>query len=365
MQFIGDSSRAGDISLNGLLQQRAPPAVILPRISSFESWPSLESQDALIAMFSEDERLIAREWARIVIKGVVGDLDRRGAEMSDAMAEMAVAYSMSTGDAEEAKSGYILYTGSPILMTGKALVRTANAHNQVGMKVWSAGLFLAECLLAAPQLTRGRQVIELGAGTGCTGLILALSTKPPTKITMTDFDEEVMANLQKNIDVTRNTNSHSMCDTDCRRLDWMECLRSEVSSEDLCSSLGVKSPPVVIAADCCYSEDLIPSLLDVLSKLLSFRTVEKSSTNHHRVQEGVALIATMVRNLDTYNYFIKCLDSMVRLCYRDISDQTHELTVGGSGFQPMFLYGGRESIKVICVAPNQKSIDDWLNSEFL
>ena len=72
-------------------------------------------------------------------------------------------------------------------------------HNQVGTKVWEAGLFLAELLLLSNLNLADRIIVELGAGVGVTGLIymksIFASPNMPRKYMMTDFDQTVLENL--------------------------------------------------------------------------------------------------------------------------------------------------------------------------
>ena len=43
-------------------------------------------------------------------------------------------------------------------------LRVLRSHNQVGTRVWTAGIYLAEVLLRFPSILAGRCVVELGAG---------------------------------------------------------------------------------------------------------------------------------------------------------------------------------------------------------
>lgn len=43
-------------------------------------------------------------------------------------------------------------------------LRVLRSHNQVGTRVWAAGIYLAEVLLRSPSILAGRCVVELGAG---------------------------------------------------------------------------------------------------------------------------------------------------------------------------------------------------------
>ncbi|CAE7706802.1 unnamed protein product [Symbiodinium microadriaticum] len=259
----------------------------------------------------------------------------------------------------------MIYSGDPAFITGRALIRTANMHNQVGMKVWSAGLFLAELLLAVPHLIAERHVVELGAGTGCTGLIAALSSPSPLSVTMTDFHGDVLENLQHNIDMNRKCNN-KMCELYCQQLDWMQCYRSEITSSEVFSSLGLAhgTAPVVLAADCCYAEDLCGILLHVVSLLLQSSSDRTESRSDDK--PAVGLIATMVRNPDTYAHFEKCLATEENLCHRDITEWALAATELGGGynghFQPMFYYDGRDAIKLVCVAMKSEDIDNFLGT---
>lgn len=77
------------------------------------------------------------------------------------------------------------------------LIRTYPHHNDVGVaKVWEAGACLAEYLMHNPQLIQGKHVVELGAGVGLTGLVVAIEAK---SVHMTDYSEVILDNLAYNV----------------------------------------------------------------------------------------------------------------------------------------------------------------------
>jgi hypothetical protein len=56
--------------------------------------------------------------------------------------------------------------------SGVLAVRTGPFHNDVGLRMWEAGYFLAEFLVKNPHLVADKSVIELGSGVGLTGLVI-------------------------------------------------------------------------------------------------------------------------------------------------------------------------------------------------
>jgi len=79
------------------------------------------------------------------------------------------------------------------------------------IKFWEASFVLADDLMRSPPAP-GSEVLEIGAGMGLTGLFLG---SLGYRVTITDFDEDVLALLQHNVD-------HNRLETvTVRRLDWL------------------------------------------------------------------------------------------------------------------------------------------------
>ena len=356
--------RSQYVTTSELFNQRVPLQVLTARLYSLENWPSLDAQTYVTDMFGKYADFLPFEYCKSVIKCIAKDLDTRGAEVSDELMALIIKYS-SPSTEDDDKAGWIIYTGDTQYIQGKAMVYTANRHNQVGMKVWAAGLYLAELLLAVPQLIAQRQVVELGAGTGCTSLIAALCPSPPARIIATDFHDDVLLNLQRNIDMTTKCNT-TICNVDCQALDWMKCYRGEVSSLDLRASLGITARPVVLAADCCYSEDLCDLLLHVISLLL--QPPEGSNDWCSSGGPAVALVASTVRNPDTYAFFEGRLAVMEGWFCKDITEWARRRTEGGGSasggnFQPMFYFDGRDAIRLVCISKSLEDAQEFLRTE--
>ena len=72
-------------------------------------------------------------------------------------------------------------------------------HNDVGVrKLWEAGAALTEYLMEHPELVRGKHVVELGAGVGLTGLVIA-GLCGTASVHMTDYTDATLANMEHNV----------------------------------------------------------------------------------------------------------------------------------------------------------------------
>ena len=79
-------------------------------------------------------------------------------------------------------------------------IRTYPHHNDVGVaKVWEAGACLAEYIIFNPHCVEDKNVVELGAGVGLTGLIA--SAYKAKSVNMTDYTEVCLDNLSYNVDI--------------------------------------------------------------------------------------------------------------------------------------------------------------------
>jgi hypothetical protein len=93
-------------------------------------------------------------------------------------------------------------------------VRIFPYHNDVALRVWEAGAVLAEFLLHNPSVLAGKSVIEIGAGVGLTGLVVAGCCKP-LKVHLTDYTYECRLNLDHNILINQDWISRcGFCDRD-------------------------------------------------------------------------------------------------------------------------------------------------------
>jgi len=168
-----------------------------------------------------------------------------------------------------------------------------------GLTSWNAGLYLAGWLdreeNEARRLLKGKKVIELGAGSGMTGIFALKRWKGISEYTFTDCHGKVLDNLAHNI--TRNCADWTVVREDPLRIvsEWgtiagvLELNWEEIST---CNSLEVDT---ILGADLVFDPCLIPSLVRTLKILIE----RKSGCE--------AVLVSCVRNQDTWHLFLQQL----------------------------------------------------------
>ncbi|KAL0580787.1 Protein-lysine N-methyltransferase efm6 [Marasmius crinis-equi] len=123
-----------------------------------------------------------------------------------------------------------------------------------GGVVWPAGQILSSYLVRkGPAYLQGKNVLELGSGTGLVGLIAAMLN--PAHVWITD---QVFL-----LDMMRQNVSKNNLDSKCTvaELDWGTPIPTAIAR-----------PDVILAADCVYFEPAFPLLVQTLCDLVSDNT---------------------------------------------------------------------------------------------
>jgi len=201
--------------------------------------------------------------------------------------------------------------------------RVAGTYNEVGLKLWEAAFFLAEYVLAEKEMFHDKYVLELGAGVGFTGFVLAKCARPK-HVLLTDYAPQVMQNLRYNIEI----NEHQFtCPVEACALDWSTYTNDE----------GSKQPDILLAGDCVYDVANFPSLVQVLNLFL----IPSSGIDGVAgVSSRVAIFASTIRNQQTFQTFLEQLKSH-RIDYADITvEALSKMT------PPTFTYENKDSIRL-------------------
>lgn len=133
-------------------------------------------------------------------------------------------------------------------------------NDQTGAVVWDDAVMLAWHLISKEkQFFFGKNILELGSGTGFLGIAISTGCKANVYIS----DRPVMRSLiEKNIEKNQNVlqnNKGTICQ-------WVE----HSWGENLNNTLQRKSPfDIIIASGCIYHEEANPLLLNSLEKLSS------------------------------------------------------------------------------------------------
>ncbi|KAF2163226.1 hypothetical protein M409DRAFT_68539 [Zasmidium cellare ATCC 36951] len=153
-----------------------------------------------------------------------------------------------------------------------------------GFRTWEAALHLGSYLLTSPDLIRGKNVLELGAGTGFLS-ILAAKHLGAQHVTVTDGDEGVVEALKENFFFNGLDDEGGRVGASVLR--WGRGFKGTWVEEEF-----EKWPvDLVVGADITYDKQAISALVATMRMLFELRP-------------GVqVLIAGTVRNAETFGSF--------------------------------------------------------------
>ncbi|KAJ1607657.1 hypothetical protein OJ253_2271 [Cryptosporidium canis] len=205
--------------------------------------------------------------------------------------------------------------------------------NLVGMRPWYACYRLVEWLVYSASLDRnivGSDIIELGSGIGISSIIPFLLL-PVSSICSTDYDPEIIRNLQYNFEINEiSLNLGVAADNNSKEkfarimcLDW-ETIDMSISDE----IINPLRNPIIISSDVIYDDDLTLSFVRTLKCLLVSSYVKKFGCYPKRLTSKLpkdksihwnelleadfntnkvyAVSVNTVRNENTIQYFVDC-----------------------------------------------------------
>ncbi|XP_050230797.1 uncharacterized protein LOC126679833 isoform X2 [Mercurialis annua] len=147
----------------------------------------------------------------------------------------------------------------------------------VGLQVWKAELVLSDFVLHKMFTSSefdGISLLELGAGTGLVGMLIAHVAKT---VFLTDRGDEILDNCARNVQLNSEVLNYQSA-IYVRELDWMNswppisCLNSADTSRYSWTPAEVEEAEEVsllVAADVIYSDDLTNALFSILERFMS------------------------------------------------------------------------------------------------
>jgi predicted nicotinamide N-methyase len=138
------------------------------------------------------------------------------------------------------------------------LMQLSSTETEIsGQKVWCGSLGIAELFLNKREYVIGKQIIELGAGTGILGMLC--KRLGAASVHLTDHDPKSLEHMAA--DCVRNNVEASVT-----RLDWFDptltALNIDTSSSD-------EGGVVIIAGDVIYKSTLVTPFMETVSTLLT------------------------------------------------------------------------------------------------
>ncbi|XP_029364810.1 methyltransferase-like protein 22 isoform X3 [Echeneis naucrates] len=230
----------------------------------------------------------------------------------------------------------------------------ATPLEDVGKQVWRGAFLLADFILSEPTMFREATVLELGAGTGLTSIIMATIAK---MVYCTDVGEDLLRMCKRNVTLNRHMVEPAGGEVRVRVLDWLQ--------HDLCTDADVafswkkdeiadmyNNTSVILAADAesnCRNRPFHQQ--KTLLAIHSYRTLHRLCTNFtHSCVIFISLEKRMnftLKRMDVtceaYNHFTVCLSQLQDLGNRQCRFRVEQLP---SDFAQFFLYERVEQLEL-------------------
>lgn len=150
-----------------------------------------------------------------------------------------------------------------------------------GLTSWTAGVHLSHWMCKQPPAwTAGKSILELGSGSGISGIFLLKKFPSTGSYTFTDVHPKVLDNLKTNLEMNTELQPTSY---EVSFLDW-----------EGASPPSHLRPDIVVGADIVFDPSLVPGLVATVKALLARKN-------------GNAYICSTKRNEKTYDLFLSTL----------------------------------------------------------
>ncbi|XP_012587441.1 PREDICTED: protein-lysine N-methyltransferase EEF2KMT isoform X2 [Condylura cristata] len=229
-------------------------------------------------------------------QGFLSELIRKheavSAEPLDELYE-ALAEGLRAEDTDQGHRSYLLPSGDSVTLSESTAIVS---HGTTGLVTWNAALYLAEWAMENPAAFAHRTVLELGSGTGLTGLAICKTCRPRAYI-FSDCHSRVLEQLRGNV-LLNGLSLEPDVTTPAQHPGHPESPRVTVAQLDwdvvTGPELAAFQPDVVIAADVLYCPETVLSLVSALKRLSTCRAGPGTLN---------AYIAFTVRNPETCQLF--------------------------------------------------------------
>ena len=330
--------------LRRLFQARAPVEELLSALDE-NDWTSLESQ-ALICRATSSQDVGVRYRGR-VLSALVKRLGKREVHEDLLEAFLAGLHGAAGADADEAWADVLFELPSEACSPASLRLRVCDvigSGHETGGVLWPAALVLAAWLTQPAVLADldGARVLELGAGVGLAGLVVAACARPAL-VRLTDNVAATLDNLEFNARrLQAATGAAGRARVECQHLDWLDDhsgardarephatglqqqgageapLAPDASWRETPSS-GLGGFDLVIASDVCYSPSVLSALVATLAASLA-------------AGGGCALLANERRSDETWSAFTDALERHGGLSCRDRSAEARAVATEQSSF---------------------------------
>lgn len=246
----------------------------------------------------------SERYLRALLQLYISEIDRvEGVEVeSDALMEIVLEVSQLKEEFpdphESSYLSFFINSKSNKSPSAHALrIRQFPYHNDISLRLWEAGACLAEFFLAHSSLVVDKKVVELGAGVGLTGFIIA-GCCGASKVHLTDCTDECLLNLEHNIAINQSwlKKYSESANISQGYLEWSEFVDCKRKEETSFCNVEFNTADILIAADVTYDVSVIESLVAVIQSFLLNDPDNKE-----------VIFAITKRNLNTFDLFLEQL----------------------------------------------------------
>ncbi|XP_042197186.1 methyltransferase-like protein 22 [Callorhinchus milii] len=191
----------------------------------------------------------------------------------------------------------------------------ATSLEDAGKQVWRGAFLLADYVLHNSYLFRNCTVLELGAGTGMTSIVMATVAK---SVYCTDVGDDLLNMCEQNINANKHIYGPTGSHIKVRELDW---LRDELCTDTQCpyswseeeiSELYDRTD-FLMAADVFYDDDLTDALFRTLYRIVS--NLRNPSTMYFSVEKRLNFtLRRMDITCEAYDHFRLCMADLENIC---------------------------------------------------
>ncbi|XP_072916688.1 methyltransferase-like protein 22 [Hemitrygon akajei] len=187
------------------------------------------------------------------------------------------------------------------------------ALEDVGKQVWRGAFLLADYILNNTYLFKDHTILELGAGTGMTSIVMATVAKT---IYCTDVGEDLLNMCERNIIANKHIYGTTGSEIKVKELDWLKsefCIGKSPYcwSEEEIAQLYDQTD-VLLAADVFYDDDLTDAFFQTIYRILS--NLRNRSTLYLSVEKRLNFtLRKMDVTCDAYDHFRFCLAELENL----------------------------------------------------
>ncbi|KAL0305508.1 UNVERIFIED_CONTAM: putative uncharacterized protein DDB [Sesamum radiatum] len=271
------------------------------------------------------------------LKKLILEIESSGGLVLDELYEQYASYMISLQFSEFSFNVDTLIESSGISICPKSMKFEVQLQCSVNMlegdtgcSIWPSSLFLSEFILSFPDIFANKCCFE---------------------VILSDGDLSTLANMKINLELNHLSTDDLVHQKKLLIIGTLYLFAMGIPSED---DLRCFTPDIILGADIIYDPSCLPHLVRVLSLLLKHNKHAKVGAAgreldslpadellRHPLGKGpVAYVASVVRNIDTFNYFLS-LAEQAKLVVTDLTGK-----VGVSKFLPYLRSYQRSTIRI-------------------